>query len=448
VDGAIGSNLWRLAVTGTGRKQDDPGPRTDQELTGDPVGSDPLFSFDGINRQNLSTMFTLSANRGPWQHRARLHGGVRSEDQVRTILLAPGFGDRQRRDLSTSDAGGTIETERAGALQGRPLIVRGGVDVVRQGLDTEYRRVDETGTVETALIGEASGHRWRTGAFASGAWEPTGRVRVSAGIRWDRIDDGFSGLPDPTGAHQAWSPRAGVTLQIDPDVTVFGQASRAFKAPTPEQLFDPRPYPDFAGGAFTISNRTLEPQRATNFEAGAWGGSRLRWSVLAYRMNVENEIDFDIATFSYANIGRSRHAGLEMEAAASSGRIRPSIGYALMRVTDPGSSTQLKNVPRHALTAAAGLTFGWGVESHVRYRRTWGAYLDDENEQAIDGASTIDVRVHRRFRGSTFFLDLLNLTDDHYQLYGFTLSDFQGGVAAYSYPGAPRAVRVGVITSF
>ena len=38
----------------------------------------------------------------------------------------------------------------------------------------------------------------------------------------------------------------------------------------------------------------------------------MRWSALAYRMDVENEIDFDARTFSYANIGRSR-LGFEAE---------------------------------------------------------------------------------------------------------------------------------------
>jgi outer membrane receptor protein involved in Fe transport len=38
-----------------------------------------------------------------------------------------------------------------------------------------------------------------------------------------------------------------------------------------------------------------------------------------------------------------------------------------------------------------------------------------------------------------------NLTNDRYEEYGFTLDDFRGGLAAYAYPGAPRAFRVGLI---
>jgi len=48
-----------------------------------------------------------------------------------------------------------------------------------------------------------------------------------------------------------------------------------------------------------------------NIEGGISAGTRVRWSAVVYRMAVADEIDFDIRSFSYANIGRSRHAGLE-----------------------------------------------------------------------------------------------------------------------------------------
>jgi outer membrane receptor protein involved in Fe transport len=251
-------------------------------------------------------------------------------------------------------------------------------------------------------------------------------------------------------SHHAWSPRAGVVVHLSETdgVSLFAQVSKAFKVPTLDQLFDPRPYPDFQGGSFTISNGTLEPQRATNVEAGISGGSRLRWSALTYRMEVNNEIDFDTRTFSYANIGRSEHVGVELEADGNWRRLQPSITYALSRVGHPDDERQLKNVPRHQLTLAAHVALPGAVHAFARFIRTSGAFLDDENAFPIEGAATVDLRVRRSIGRQSVFLDLINLGDDRYQEFGFTLADFSGRTVPFSYPGAGRAVRLGMTLVF
>jgi len=129
-------------------------------------------------------------------------------------------------------------------------------------------------------------------------------------------------------------------------------------------------YPDFRGGTFTISSADLVPQRATNVETGLSGGSAATWSVLAYWMSVDDEIDFDVRTFSYANIGESRHVVMELEVAAPvQWPVRPGASYALSRVTQPGGDTQLKNVPRHALTLSADLDLPAGLAANLQFRQ-------------------------------------------------------------------------------
>ena len=285
----------------------------------------------------------------------------------------------------------------------------------------------------------------RTAAFVSGSWDAAPRLRLSTALRWDRIAD--EEFEAESRDHDAWSPRAGVVVRLSEagGASVFAQVSSAFKVPTLDQLFDPRPYPDFNGGTFTISNRNLEPQRATNVEVGGSGGSsRLRWSALTYGMDVDNEIDFDVRTFWYANIGRSRHVGVELEAGGTYGRIQPSMTYALSRVSNTEDDLQLKNVPRHQLAVAAHLELPGAISAFARFNHTWGGFFDDENAFPIDGPSTIDLRVRRAFGRHLVFVDLMNLTDNKYQEYGFTLADFAGQTIPYSYPGAGRAVRVGV----
>jgi outer membrane receptor protein involved in Fe transport len=241
-----------------------------------------------------------------------------------------------------------------------------------------------------------------------------------------------------------------VTVQVNDarTIAVYGQVSRAFKVPTLDQLFDPRPLPDFRGGTFTLSNERLAPQRAVNVEAGISGNGLIRWSALAYRMAVDDEIDFDVRTFSYANIGRSRHAGLELEMAAGWRRLRPSLTYAHTRVARVDDSRQLKNVPRHRFTVGVDLDLPWAVGGHARLTRAQDMFLDDEHLFRASASTTLDLRLRRPLGRAAVFVDAFNLLDDRYEEYGFTLADFTGRPVPFVYPGAPRSARIGLALGF
>jgi outer membrane receptor protein involved in Fe transport len=453
LEGAAGGVTWRWTGSGEARKRDDPGLLTTSALKLDPAASDPAFRFDNVDRHNLSTAFVLRRASPTWHPLARIYVRGRDENLIRTVLLAPGLGDTHARTLSSLAVGGSVEGEHSFAGSRAP-VVRFGVDLAHEHLDTRYNSVSAAGVVG-AENSQAIGARLRAGLFASASFEPAPRVRLTGAVRWDAVDDnGFvtpaSLLPRET----AWSPRGGVVVRVSDagSVALFAQASRAFKAPTLDQMFDPRPYPDFRGGTFTISNRTLTPQRATNVEAGISGGRLVRWSALLYRMTVDNEIDFDLKSFSYANIGRSRHVGAEIEVeGAWWRRVRPSASYAFARVTDltgADSDLQLKNVPRHLASAGIAVDLPGNLSAFARYSHTAGAYLDDANALPVDGPSTLDIRVRRPVGRHTFFLDVINATKNVYEEYGYTLTDSQGRVVSYAYAGASRAMRAGVTFSF
>jgi outer membrane cobalamin receptor len=448
IDGANKGFTWRWNATGGTRDRDDPGALTTDVLQADPTASDPLYRFDNASRRSFSTAFTLRSADLSWKPQARVYFSGRGEDTIRTVLLAPRLGDTQARALASDVFGGSVEGEYA-FTAARPPVVRFGVDLANEHLDTSYRSVDNG--VVGGLESEAAGRRVRAGLFASISFEPTARVRLTGAVRWDDVDDAGFGVTGAASTQRAWSPRGGVVVQLTDtgSVALFAQASRAFKVPTLDQLFDPRPYPDFQGGTFTISNPALTPQRATNMEVGISGGGRVQWSALAYRMNVDNEIDFDVRTFSYANIGQSRHVGLELEAEGRWWKhVRPSITYALADVTDLESDTQLKNVPRNLVVLAASLDLPWAITAHIRYNRTWGAFLDDANAFPMDGPSTLDLRVRHAIGRHTVFLDVVNATNTVFEEYGYTLTDFRGGTVPYAYAGAQRALRAGLTVSF
>jgi outer membrane receptor protein involved in Fe transport len=451
LDGALRTVFWRWDIAADDRDTDDPGALPRSVIVESPYSSDPIYRFDGVDRRSFSTAVVLRTGTSAWVPQGRVYTTVRDEDLIRTIPLAPGLSDTRARALSSSAFGGSFDAERRLPV-GRPVLTRFGIDLAREHLDTSYIGVSSAGAIG-ALNNSAEGHRVRSGLFASVAWDAASRLRLTSGVRWDNVsDEGFQADSDQSGESQrAWSPRAGVVFRMSDrgSVSLYGQVSRAFKAPTLDQLFDTRPYPDFRGGTFTISNPGLVPQRATNMEVGVSGATHIRWSALVYHMMVDDEIDFDPRTFSYANIGESRHTGLELELDGRTWRhVQPSITYAFSRVVSVGDDRQLNNVPRHALSLGATVDLPWRIGVFGRYAKNWGAFLDRDNLLAVDGASVVDLRVRRPLGRHMVFADILNLTDDTYEEYGFTLVGFTGATVPYAYPGAPRAARVGMTVAF
>ena len=445
-DGAFRGFAWRWTGGGRRHEREEPGALSRDVFTREPDSSDPLFRFDTRAERHLSTAFVLRHPAPAWRPVMRVYLEDRVEDGVRTVLLAPGLGDRQARGVSTRAAGGTLEGEHVFSMSG-PATLRVGVEGAREGLNTFYQPVTP-GETRQAVSASVNGHRVRLGGFVSGAWEPGARLRFSAALRRDHVDDTAVSVDDA--AQRAWSPRAGVTVQINEARTIaeYGQVSRAFKAPTLDQLFDPRPFPDFRGGTFTLSNERLAPQRAVNVEAGASGTGPIRWSALVYRMAVDDEIDFDVRTFSYANIGRSRHAGMELEATGAWKWLRPSLAYAHARVARVDDDRQLKNVPRHRFTVGVDVDLPWAVSAYARLARAQSMFLDDQQLLRADAPTTLDLRLRRPVGGAAVFVDAFNLLGDRYEEFGFTLADFTGRPVPFVYPGAPRSARIGLALPF
>jgi len=229
------------------------------------------------------------------------------------------------------------------------------------------------------------------------------------------------------------------------------QVSRAFKAPTLDQLFDPRPYPDGTGGTFTISNPDLRPQRALNYEAGLSRATATNdWSLVAYRMNVRDEIDFDPQTFSYRNIGSSRHRGVEASLRlAKTARISPQVTYAWTRVVDSEMpDLQLKNIPEHAAQFLLHARISDKTRLNAVYRWRSDFTLDDEGTFRTPSVSRVDLRLAHDLGKLRVEADVLNALDEKYDELGYVLFDFEGRPTPLEFPAPGRALRIGMTWSF
>ncbi len=450
------ASRWTFAVSGSTRDREEPGPRTADELDRNRFGSDPLFRFDReqTHRGRISAAWRQES--GAFPSRALLYAAIRDTNLTRTLLIAAGVGDRIFRSVETGAVGGSFESERRLRLGSGRARATGGIDAALERLETAYRAVGDGGD-RGAEVARAYGRRNRLALFVSGAWEPIPRLRVTAGTRWDSIRDDFGRAAGGASSHRAWSPRVGVNVRVgsgvEPPVSIFVQASRAFKAPTLDQLFDPRPFPDFSGGTFLISNALLRPQRATTVEAGvSRRDGRSSVELVAYRTAVADEIDFDITTFRYANIGRTLHRGVEVSASLfERSPVSPQLSYSWTR-TEPlageNRGRQLKNVPRHLVRPGVGAALPGRLHVEALATILAGRYLDDGNRIPLDDAAVFDVRVVREFARWKARLDLLNVTDRRWEEVGLALPDLQGNAVPYYFPAAGFTARVGMEWSF
>jgi outer membrane receptor protein involved in Fe transport len=447
---ADGPHQWTARGVLNYVDRDEPGPLTGAELV-DRETSNPLFRFDNDTARRGYGAFRYGSTAGPLSYSVLGHISGRSGDRLRTVLLAPGIGDRANREVSSGSAGASVENSVNMSFGGTSGHLRFGLDISRDHLETSYQAVAADGVIGPE-VGSLTGRRSRFAGYATQAVNVGSRATLHAGVRWDGLRDSVAG-GSTRASHDAWSPRAGGAVSIADRTLLFAQFSRAFKAPTLDQLFDPRPFPDFQGGTFLISTASLRPQRSTNIEGGIrQTRERYRWEAVLYRMNVRDEIDFDPATFQYGNIGQSRHEGLEVDAALFQGsRLAVSANYAWTRVI-PGlhgeGLGQLKNIPRHLFRPDITVTLPRRTTVHARYTRTGGAYADDENLVPLGGRSTIDVRVRKLWSRLAARLDLLNITNDRYEEVGFVLADFRGGAVPYYHPAPGFAMRAGLELAF
>jgi outer membrane receptor protein involved in Fe transport len=444
----------RLSFDAAGSRdlRDDPGSLDGTQYADDDRQSDPLYRFDHTDTDRGRIGLSYRRDDGAVPFLATVYGGAREAGILRTLLVAPGFGNRTFRDLHSGTFGGTLQGEKSFRLFGLETLWRAGGEASHETLRTNYRFVDDDGA-RGPIVSREEGDRDRFAFYFTGDLRVTERVRLSGGVRWDRIADDFHVEAKET-PRDAWSPRIGLNVRVGDlagaPVALYVQASKSFKAPTLDQLFDPHPFQDFEGNTFSISNPNLVPQEAKNLEVGiSQQGRVVQWDALAYRMTVDNEIDFNPATFSYQNIGASLHRGVETTVRFAAGPdLSPFVSYGWSRVesrTGEHEGKQLKNIPEHLVRAGLVAKLPAGFEASAIWTWMGRRWLDDDNVYPLEDASVVDLRLAKSFGSLRARLDLSNLTNTKYSQYGFALFDFFSGAnVPYYYPGARFAARFGI----
>src|SRR5687767_10661601 len=468
------SGLLRLSGLYHDNDYEDPGPLPETLLADSRRVSLPYFRFD----QRAERMRRLSLN--GWRalgEMSRVSGHLTGEgvtaDLTRTLQLSPEFADTRSRATRARRALGTLQLETSLVPSPWPQRIVVGTDVSAGRLTSEYRPVVMGGLTEYEAEHRAgdvdvsgSGTRGTGALFVHWEHRPASPIRVVVGGRFDWLRDTYqAALPTAvartTTHHRAFSPKLGLNLSYLETArqagNIYVSATRSFKAPTLDQLFDQRPIPiPVEPFSVSISNPDLRPQRGEAIEAGithratSTSGNVIEATIAAYRQKMRDELDFDIEQFRYVNVGRSLHRGIQLgtrlETSGENGIFANFTRQDVLAVNGPNSGKQLKAVPRQVATAGVTTTVARRFQTSVNISDVRGAFVDDANLRRLPGYTRVDARLSSTFAAVRLSLDVLNVFNRAYVSTGFP--DPSGTDVVYYHPAAGRVLLAGIMSAW
>ena len=449
------SPLWRASARYSWHDFDEPGPLL-ESLFQDGTEIDPRFARDGGTESEWGGTLDHAGVLGSGGSvNSILRIGGRNAQLLRTLPLSPDFGDTKERELNTIDAGASTQADLDANILpfGERLSV--GVSADYGTIDSRYYTPADDEPRQ--LVASGDGHRATWSAFAHLATSSVERTRWTLGLRADFLSDAFTpeGGADVDATHFALSPKVGVNFRYASGGRssgyVWASASRTFKAPTLDQLFDQRPIPiPFPPFSLTTSNPGLNPQRGTSLESGiyhdlALNPAHLSLTLTMYQIAMKDELDLDLQTFQYVNIAESRHRGLEAGVSYSRG---PALIWTSMTLQDAitrtgdNSGNRLKAIPGQMLSTGVTVSPANIGTLSISLTRTADMYIDDANTGRIPSWTRVDAQASRPFGPVEGVVGVRNLFDERYNSTGFL--DPSGSGQAYFYPAAGRVLTIGI----
>jgi iron complex outermembrane receptor protein len=302
------------------------------------------------------------------------------------------------------------------------------------------------------------------GPFLHVTWHPAGTVRLSAGVRHDRVtfdlddyyqDDGV----DNSGRRvmSAWSGHAGASYSGIGPVLPYLNVSTSFETPTTTELVN---QPGGTGGF----NDQLGPQRAVTYEAGMRSrpGAAAEFSAALFLARIQDAlVPFsEVGGRSYfTNAGRLHSDGIELGlrvAPGASWDVSAAYTYARYRfdryrvtagtTVDTLDGKRLPGVPAHYLNLLVRVIPVSRLRLELEQQLSAGVFADDRNTLRARGwgAGVTSLRGSWDVEaGSLHFLPFLgihNLFDRSY-VSSVTVNGFGGRVFE---PGPGRNAYAGL----
>ncbi|HEY6807057.1 MAG TPA: TonB-dependent receptor [Pyrinomonadaceae bacterium] len=236
-------------------------------------------------------------------------------------------------------------------------------------------------------------------------------------------------FPDRT--EDAFSPHGSIVYRINDRVSLLGSMSRAYRAPTLNEL-----YRSFrVGNVSTLANENLKAERLTGGEAGVrvtnannklnFRGSFYWNDITRPVANVTLATTPALITRQRQNLGRTRSRGIELQADAHLTRkwdVSGSYLFADATVVEFPANTlleglRLPQVPRQQLTFQTRYSDPRIATIGFQGRASSSQFDDDQNQFRLGSYFTLDAFVSRRVNERLeVFAAFENLFDQRYEV--------------------------------
>ncbi len=366
---------------------------SDSRLAYDSAFGAPADLQDSRTRKQVLRLASDNRINAQWSSRLQL-------SQQRDVVSAIESGDFGYRDRYQTRVTG-LNWNNDWMLSAHTRLAAG-LDLQRQSIDAvdgfggDYRKARNA----TALF--AGLHSTLPSAL--------GPHTVNLQLRRDQMD----GVGGHSSASLGWA------WQVSAPWKLFASAANAFSAPPLGYLYAPY-----------YGNPALRPELSRSVELGLqWAASGQRARATLFSTRVSDELDFDLQTYTFGNLARTRNQGLEMSYAGRLGATDVRASLTLQRPLDDVSG--LRRLRRSdslaSINASHLLGHGWRAGAALRY----SGERSDVGNAVLAAYTVIDATLQWDFsRSGQWFARLENLGNARYQ-------------TAYGYHQASRGLFAGL----
>ena len=270
--------------------------------------------------------------------------------------------------------------------------------------------------------------------YAQYDFEPIPKLRISAGIRYDRMAFDYSNYLDNTSGSKSYSqftPKIGATYDLGKGKGIYANYARGFSPPGLTSIFRKRTTPLPNGDLFYYN---LQPAQFNNAEIGGWMSmleNKVYLDLAFYQMNGRNEllnVRLPDNSYDYQSAGKTLHRGVEFgltykptkEFFFRFGGTTAMHRYEEFTLSNRAADA-VKNVNGNDMPSSP----HWLWNSEFSYYPAWfknfrtsvewqhvaGYFQNQVNTVRTDGYNVLNFRVGYQWKGIELFTNILNLTD-------------------------------------